>query len=138
MQTMIEETVVVQKTRELCQAILDQPNMPGLRKRIDTFMSDDASRAQYDGLMAKGQALHEKQERSLPLTGEEISEFEQEREALLRNPVAREFLDAREELQQVQQYVHQLVSKTLELGRVPTDEDMNEGGGCGEGCGCHH
>jgi cell fate (sporulation/competence/biofilm development) regulator YlbF (YheA/YmcA/DUF963 family) len=138
MQTLNEETVVAQKTRELCQAILDQPGMPALRKRIDAFMQDESSRTQYDELMAKGQALHEKQERSLPLSGEEISAFEQERDALLRNPVARDFLDAREELQQMQQHIHQAVSKTLELGRVPTEDDLNEGGGCGSGCGCHH
>jgi hypothetical protein len=29
------------------------------------------------------------------------------------------------------------VSKTLELGRVPTEEDLDSGG-CGSGCGCGH
>ena len=37
----------------------------------------------------------------------------------------------------VQATIHQYVNKTLELGRMPTDEDMS-GGGCGHGCGCHH
>ena len=32
MQTMIEETPVVQKTKELCQAIVEQPNMQSIRK----------------------------------------------------------------------------------------------------------
>ena len=35
MQTTIEETSVLQKTKELCQAILDQPNMQSIRQRID-------------------------------------------------------------------------------------------------------
>jgi hypothetical protein len=30
------------------------------------------------------------------------------------------------------------VSKTLELGAVPSAEDLAEGGSCGSGCGCHH
>jgi|SRR6266850_2979314 len=137
MQTTIEETPVLQKTRELCQAILDQPNMSSIRQRIDAFLGDEKSRAQYDNLMAKGQTLQQKQQAALPLTGDEISSFEQDRESLLNNPVARGFLDAQEELHSMQESIHQLVNKTLELGRMPTEEDIN-GGGCGHGCGCHH
>ena len=74
---------------------------------------------------------------SLPLTGEEISDFEQHREALLGNPVAKGFLDAQEELHQVQESIHKYVNKTLELGRLPNEEDFSDGS-CGHGCGCHH
>jgi cell fate (sporulation/competence/biofilm development) regulator YlbF (YheA/YmcA/DUF963 family) len=137
MPTLIEESPVIQKTKELCQAILEQPGMTSIRKRIDAFMGDEKARAQYDGLMSKGQALQQKQQSSMPLSGEEISDFESQREALLNNPVARGFLDAQEELQQVQESVQQYVSKTLELGRVPAEEDLSNGS-CGHGCGCHH
>lgn len=137
MQTTLEETSVIQKTKELCQAILDQPNMQSIRSRIDAFMGDEKTRAQYDGLMSKGQALQQKQQASMPLSGEEIEGFERDREALLNNPVARGFLDAQEELHQVQESVQKYVSKTLELGRLPAEEDLSEGS-CGHGCGCHH
>ena len=134
---MIEQTPVMLKTRELCQAIADQPNMSSIRQRIDSFMGDERTRAQYDGVMTKGQALQQKQQMSLPLTGEEISDFEQHREALLNNPVARGFMDAQEELHQVQESIQQYVIKTLELGRVPSEEEMDSGS-CGHGCGCSH
>jgi len=137
MQTAIEETAVMSKTKELCQAILDQPNMPSIRQRVDAFMGDEETRTRYDALMNKGQALEQKQQLSLPLSGEEIADFEQHREALLNNPVARGFLDAQEELHQVQESIRHYVSKTLELGRVPTDEEMS-GGSCGHGCSCGH
>lgn len=137
MQTAIEETAVISKTKELCQAILDQPNMPSIRQRVDAFMGDEETRTRYDALMNKGQALEQKQQLSLPLSGEEIADFEQHREALLNNPVARGFLDAQEELHQVQEAIRHYVSKTLELGRVPTDEEMS-GGSCGHGCSCGH
>jgi len=137
MQAMIEDTTVMQKTRELCQTILDQPGMRDIRQRIDAFMGDEQTRAQYDGLMTKGQALQQKQQMSMPLSGEEISDFEQHRESLLGNPVARGFLDAQEELHHMQQSIHRFVSKTLELGRMPTEDELNAGG-CGEGCGCGH
>jgi cell fate (sporulation/competence/biofilm development) regulator YlbF (YheA/YmcA/DUF963 family) len=140
MLTPTEETAVLEKTKELCSAILAQPNMGAIRKSIDTFMADEKARADYETLMEKGQALHEKQHRSLPLSGEEISDFEKHREAVLNNPVARGFLDAQEALQQLQGSIQQHVTKTLELGRLPTPEDFEHGhGGCGNGsCGCQH
>jgi cell fate (sporulation/competence/biofilm development) regulator YlbF (YheA/YmcA/DUF963 family) len=138
MQTTIEETAVQQKTRELCQTLLDQPNMQSIRQRIDAFMGDDQTRGLYDNLVNKGQELQQKQQSSIALSGEEIADFEQQRDSLMKNPVARGFLDAQEELHQVQQSIHHYVDKTLELGRLPTEDEMNSGGSCGHGCGCGH
>src|ERR1035438_3820317 len=99
----IEETAIARKTRELCQTILDEP---------------------------RRQAVRQKQQMSQPLTGEEISDFEQHRDKLLKDPVARGFLDAQQELHQVQEAIVKHVSKTLELGRLPSEEDLS-GGCCG-------
>src|SRR3954471_1944952 len=133
-----QDTLITDKTRELCQAILDQPEMRSARERIQTFVADDKARTQYEGLMAKGQALQQKQQRSEQLSGEEIAAFEKERESLMNNPVARGFLEAQEEMHHVHQSINQFVSKTLELGRMPTEADFESEGGCGDGCGCGH
>ena len=133
-----EYTEITEKTRELCETILNQPNMRSARQRIESFVADDKARAQYEGLMAKGQELQEKQQRSQQLSGEEISAFEKQREAVLSNPVARGFLEAQEEMHNVHQSINQFVSKTLELGRLPTEADFESEGGCGDGCGCGH
>jgi cell fate (sporulation/competence/biofilm development) regulator YlbF (YheA/YmcA/DUF963 family) len=138
MQTITEDATIVEKTKELCLTILEQPKMQSIRQRIDAFMGDDQARGQYDALVSKGQTLQQKQEMSTPLSGEEISDFEQHRDSLMKNPVARGFLDAQEELQQLQQSVHKYVTKTLELGRLPTEEEMSEGCGGHGGCGCGH
>src|SRR6266436_6581515 len=137
METTTEESVILAKTKELCQAILDEPNLREVRQRMEAFMGNDEARSLYDGLVTKGQALQQKQQLSLPVSGEEVADFEQHRTALFNNPVARDFLDAQEQFQQVQESVQHYVSKTLELGRLPTDEEMN-GGSCGHGCGCSH
>jgi cell fate (sporulation/competence/biofilm development) regulator YlbF (YheA/YmcA/DUF963 family) len=138
MESTIEETTITRKTRELCQTILDEPSMQALRQRIDTFMADEQTKTQYDGLVAKGHALQEKQQQSQPLTGEEIADFEQHRDSLLKNPVAREFIDAQQELHEVQESIHKYVKKTLELGRLPSEDELCSGG-CGDhGCGCSH
>jgi cell fate (sporulation/competence/biofilm development) regulator YlbF (YheA/YmcA/DUF963 family) len=110
--------------------------MQSIRQRVDAFMADASARAQYDGLISKGQALEQKQQAAEPLSGEEIADFQQHRDELMKNPVARGFLDAQEELHEVQKSVHTYVSKTLELGRMPTEEDLG-GCGCGSSCGCH-
>src|SRR5215831_8178692 len=137
MQTTTQETKITQKTKELCQAILDQPELRSARQRIETFIGDEKAKAQYEGVMAKGQALQQKQQRNQQLSGEEISAFEKDREALLSNPVARGFLDAQEELHHVHESINQQVAKTLELGRLPSEADFG-GDSCGHGCGCGH
>jgi cell fate (sporulation/competence/biofilm development) regulator YlbF (YheA/YmcA/DUF963 family) len=138
MLTTSEENTVIEKTRELCGTILAQAGMSNIRKNIDTFMSDEKSKSQYESLMAKGQELHEKQHRSLPLSGEEISDFERQREAALSNPVTRGYLDAQQALHSLQDSIQSHVSKTLELGRLPSPDDFESHScGCGHGCGCH-
>ncbi len=138
MATTIEDTPITRKTRELCQTILAEPSLQALRQRIDSFMADEQTRSQYDNLITKGQALQQKQQQSLPLTGEEISDFEQHRDSLLNNPVARGFLDAQQELHRVQESIHKFVNKTLELGRLPSEEELSADC-CGhDGCGCSH
>lgn len=135
----LQESAILQKTKELCQAILDEPSMQSVRQRIDAFLDDSETRAQYEAVVSRGQTLHEKQQASEPLSGEELSAFESQRESLLSNPVARGYLDAQEELHNVQQSVQKQISKTFELGRMPTEEDLSGGGGCcsGGGCSCH-
>lgn len=130
-------TKIETKTNELCQAILEEIQNGGIKKRIDTFMADNGARGQYETLMSKGQALQEKQHHGQPLDPVEISAFEKDRDALLKNPIATGFLDAQEEMHALQNSVKKTVAKTIELGRIPTAEDLSEGS-CGEGCGCHH
>ena len=137
MTTQTEANAIIEKTRALCQTIVDQPEMTSLRRQIDTFLSDANARGQYETVINKGQALQEKQSKGAKLDGAEIADFEKHRDALLSNPVARGFMDARETLHEIQHSIQKYVSKTLELGRVPTTDDL-EDHSCGDGCGCHH
>jgi cell fate (sporulation/competence/biofilm development) regulator YlbF (YheA/YmcA/DUF963 family) len=129
-----DETLVETKTRELCQALIDEPAMKSIRQRIDTFMKDEKARSDYENLVGKGQALQQKQQNSQPLNGDEVASFEADRDAFLANPVARGFLDAQEELQEVRDSIQKSVTRTIELGRVPTADDLD--GCCDNGCGC--
>src|ERR1017187_5437669 len=106
MQTITEETIVMLKTRELCQAILDEPALRTARESIDRFMADERTKAQYETLMSKGQALQQKQQSAQKLTDAEIAEFEKERDALMANPVAVSFMKAQEELHDIHETVN--------------------------------
>src|ERR1044072_7796654 len=129
------DSMVVQKTRELCQTIVDQPEFQDIRKRIDTFMADEAAKTQYQSVMEKGGMLQHKKQMGLAMSAEGIKDFENKRDALVNNPVARDFIDAQQAMQKMQESVGQHVAKTFELGRAPRDEDFQ--GSCGSGCGCH-
>jgi cell fate (sporulation/competence/biofilm development) regulator YlbF (YheA/YmcA/DUF963 family) len=137
MQATAEETTLMLKTRELCQTITEQPEFRSIRQQLETFLANDDAKSQYQLVVEKGDALQQKQQLGLPLGNDEVMEFEKNRDALMSNPVARDFLSAQQEMQKIQESVMQFVSKTFELGRVPTLEDL-PAEGCGHGCGCSH
>lgn len=132
------ETTVLEKTRELCETIIQQPEFDSVRKRIDTFLINDAARQQYQELTEQGEYLHHKQHQGVELTKEEVEGFDKKRQAFLENPVAKGFMEAQDESFKMRDMVAKYVTKTFELGRVPTEEDLG-GDCCNEGgCGCSH
>src|ERR1051325_8524761 len=132
-----EDSTIVQKTRELCQSILDHPEFQTLRKEIDSFMANDQAKEDYQSLVEKSEELNHKQHQGVKLTQDEISSYENQRERVINNPLAAGFIRAQQEVHGIQESVNKFLSKTFELGRVPSDEEL-DGGGCGHGCGCHH
>lgn len=132
-----EDSVIVQKTKELCQSILDHPEFQTLRKDIDSFMANEGAKQEYQSLVEKSEELNHKQHQGVRLTQSEIDSYESQRAKVVSNPVAAGFIRAQQEVHGIQESVNRLLSKTIELGRVPSAEDL-DGGSCGEGCGCHH
>ena len=135
--TIAETDLVLTKTKELCQAILDQPEFALVRQNIDTFMANDEVRMQYQLLSERNEHLQHKQQQGVTLTDEEVQDFEGQRQAFFDNPVATGFMNAQREVQKVQESVGQYLNKTFELGRLPGPDDFDSGS-CGHGCGCHH
>ena len=132
-----EDSIVIQKTRALCQSILDQPEFAQLRQRIDAFEADSSAQSQFQMVLEKGDSLQQKQQAGTPMSGEEVTAFEKDRQALLENPVAKGFLEAQEAMHQIQNSVNQYVAKTFQLGRMPATSDFKSED-CGPGCGCEH
>lgn len=131
------ESEVIKKTRELCESILNHPEFKDLRRNIDTFMANESAKEEYQALMERSDHLNHKQQQGTRLSQEEIKEYETQRDKVVNNPVSAAFIRAQQEVHEIQESVNKYLSKTFELGRVPTEEEL-DGGGCGHGCGCSH
>jgi len=134
MQLLENNSEVMTKTRELCDVIVKDAEYQQILAKIETFLNNDEARLSYQSVHEKGQELNQKQQSGLELGPAEIGEFETARESLLANPIASEFMEAQQNLETLQKSVSQYVGMTLELGRVPTEEDiaqLSSGGGCG-------
>ncbi len=133
MSTIIEDTAISEKTKELCATIVEQESFVKLQSQVEAFLSNDEARLQYQSVHDQGEALNQKQRSGVELGESEISEFEQAREELLKNTTVTDFMGAQKDLQTIQNMIGKMVGMTLELGRTPTAEDFaaaEDGGGC--------
>jgi cell fate (sporulation/competence/biofilm development) regulator YlbF (YheA/YmcA/DUF963 family) len=141
MSLVAEDSPVIAKTKELCAQIISDPSFAKLQADVERFLGDDAARLQYQSVHERGEELHHKQHAGIQLGATEIREFEAAREVLMSNDIALSFMKAQRELENLQSEIGKYVGGTIELGRVPTAEDLaNNGGGCcsSGGCGCEH
>lgn len=138
--TMIaKESNVMSKTKELCDAIAEDIEFVTLQGQVERFLADDDAKLKYQSLHERGEEMHNKQQAGVELSDTEIQEFEGARESLFANEVASDFMEAQQSLQTLQKTISKYIGMTLELGRTPTPEDMEQGDGggcCGGGCGC--
>lgn len=132
-----EDSPVLTKTQELCAEIANDPSFLKLQADVERFLSDDSARLQYQSVHERGEELHHKQHAGVELGSAEIRDFEAARDALLANETARDFLAAQRELETLQKEIAKYVGGTIELGRVPTADDLaaQSGGGCCGGNG---
>lgn len=128
--------LVEAKARELCEAIVQLPGFSDSFRKYQTFMEDELAKFEWQMVNDRGQLLHQKEASGLPLTPEEISEFDGMRDALLAKPVVADFIQAQQDIQAMQKLVYPMLTKTFELGRVPVPDDfLNDQ--CDATCGLH-
>ena len=135
-QTCLDLKPIAEGTNQLCEAIVSQEGFAELYKKIDAFINDEKLKYEYGMLNDRGALLQQKQQAGMEIAEDEMADFEKLREEFMANPVATQFLEAQEEVQQVQDRIHQVIAKTFEIGRVPQSEDFDF---CSDGfgnCGC--
>lgn len=133
-----DNSPVIEKTKELCQQIVDNAEYQTLIKTVESFLNNDEARLLYQTVHERSEELRNKQRSGVELGENEIEGFKQVRDEMEKNELIMNFMGAQDELQLVQSAVSRYVGMTLELGRVPSDEDIAamESGCCGGGsCG---
>lgn len=123
--------------RSLCEEIVSRPAFQEYREIIGAFMEDEEA---VSLLQAAREIQREQRGRG---DGETAGGFasEEEREAVNRvmaNERAVRFLAAQEDLKNTEAVLHLFITRTLELGRVPDEDELlpEEGGCCGGECEC--
>tara|TARA_R110002096_G_scaffold24760_34_gene78110 strand:+ start:2950 stop:3369 length:420 start_codon:yes stop_codon:yes gene_type:complete len=135
--TLQQATTIDEKARELCQFVLDDAGFASAQGRIELFMEDEDAKNVYRAWQEKSQELHSKSHQGLQPTEGDVAEIESLKSAVMSNSVALDFVEAENEMNAIFGSVTKLLQKTLQLGRLPTDEDMKESECCSSGgCGC--
>jgi len=138
MSLIAESSPIIEKTKELCQFIAESPEYNALMGSVEAFLSNDEARLLYQSVHERSEELRNKQRAGVELGQAEIDAFKDVRGQMEQNDVIMDFMSAQDELQNVQMAVSKYVGMTLELGRIPTKEDLataDGGGCCGGGCG---
>ncbi|MDF1656384.1 MAG: YlbF family regulator [Verrucomicrobiales bacterium] len=136
MEVLSPNSAILDKTRELCTLILQSGEYQENVEKIETFFKNDDAQATYKEFAELGETLHQKQQAGL-LSDEDVSGYDEKLKALKADPITGEFMEAEQTLNGIVAQISKTVGKTLELGRLPEPEDMEEGGCCGGGgCGC--
>lgn len=135
MELKTQDSPVIEKTKELCKTLVEQPVFAEIRNGIEAFSADSDLQKQYSDLFARQEELQGKHSQGESLSDDEVNGFERDRERFMASEVARNFMEAQQAMHKLQQTVGQYVSLTFRLGRVPTDDDFPKGG-CGPNCGC--
>lgn len=142
MSMLADDSVVMEKTKELCASIVGHPDFGLLQEKVEEFLGDDGARLQFQSVQELGMELHQKQHAGIELSEREVADWEAARAAMMHNDLVRSFMEARGQLETLQRAIGKYVGMTLELGRVPEAEDFESEDGCcgghGGGCGCGH
>jgi len=139
-QPTLDQTAIVDKTRELCQLILSQPAFRDSRKDIHAFLDNEEAQELYRDIAQRGRELEEKQMQGQTPDPAALETFEKKRFEFMENEIAKNFIEAQQMMNEVQETVNTYVNKSFELGRVPSEEEIEESkDSCcsGSGCGCH-
>ncbi|MEM0898275.1 MAG: YlbF family regulator, partial [Verrucomicrobiota bacterium] len=100
------ESAYLEKLRALCQSLLDDEDLKKIFGAIDSFMGNEEAKDLFSEMQENFEELNTKQQAGLQLTAGEVEEYNKKRDAMLANPVAKEFLEARESMEGVQATVN--------------------------------
>lgn len=135
---------IEEKLHSLCQAILDDADVQQARQQAEAFLADAQAVALYREVAQTTHQFEHRHRAGEKFSEEEIARYTSLRQRAEEHPLIQGFHEAQELLQGIATTINLYVTKTLETGAIPTDEEIAaaQGGCCGGhgggGCGCHH
>lgn len=135
MEVLSPNSAILDKTRELCSLILQSGEYKENVEKIEAFFKDDDAQQSYRDFAQLGQEMQEKQQ-SGALAQSDIDHYETQLAELKENSTTADFMEAEATLNGIVQQIAKQVGKTLELGRLPTPEDLEDGCCSSGSCGC--
>jgi cell fate (sporulation/competence/biofilm development) regulator YlbF (YheA/YmcA/DUF963 family) len=152
---------ILSATTALCDAIANAQPVVAAKARIGLFFQNPEASKLFEEVNSYGEELRNKHLAGMPPTEEEIAHFDELREAVVKNDLARGFLEARGTIESICQLISRHVGLAIDLGRAPTEEEVADSikrdqemsascscGGdchdcngdcdCGDDCHCEH
>ncbi len=115
---------VLEATTKLCAVLAQSPVIIASKARIGLFFQDQKATELFRKVTAYGEELRSKHLAGMPPTEEEIAQFDQLRQNVVDNPLARDFLEARQTIDDMLVTINQFMSMAIDKGKAPTLEEV--------------
>ncbi|MFQ3577498.1 MAG: YlbF family regulator [Verrucomicrobiia bacterium] len=133
-----QDKVLLDSVRALCADLIASPAFAAHRRAVEEFMHDETARALFERATDFQLELNRKHSENEIISEVEEEEFEALRQEVLANARCRAFVEAQEDLKNTEATLHLYITRTLQLGRVPSEEELlpEQACGCGSGGSC--
>ncbi len=115
---------LVGRTIALAGALAQSQKVIAAKARIGLFYQNSAATDLFRKVSEYGEKLQEKRAAGMQLSEQEINQFDELRKNVVENPLCKDFLDAREQLDTILATIHQYLIMAIEKGTAPTDEEV--------------
>lgn len=143
---------VQELTTKLCNALASDQKIISSKARIGLFFQNADATKLFQEVNNYGEELRNKHLAGMPPTEEEIAKFDELRKAVVENDLARGFLEARQQIDEILGAINQFLGMSIDLGRAPSPEEVEQArqqamsascscggdcnGDCGDDCDC--
>ena len=130
--TEMEITALNEKVRDLCAFLAADDDFVAAQEQINAFEGDKDAQETYAAWQSTASEMqHRYQNEGVKPSAKQLSDLENLQKKVGENPVAANFVEANDLMNEMFSSVLKPVQKTFQLGRVPTEEELNEC--CGSG-----
>ncbi|MGF1657278.1 MAG: YlbF family regulator [Verrucomicrobiales bacterium] len=144
-ETLSIDTNIQKAAHQLSEELVKSELFVQAKQAVVEFMQNDEAVGLYENTRQLSQALVQKQRDGLIVSEEDHAEYEAARSEMMLNSKCEGFMDAQLQLRDLESYLGQFISMTLQSGEVPSHSEVEAavfsdsgccGGNGGGSCGC--